>query len=128
MNTKIGRNDPCPCGSGKKYKQCCLGKETKKTYTPSGKRKFKAKVLNPANVSQEIFSQSASTQKMPDTLPEPGSLLKFRQASKDYRAKQEQESAEEKVEEKKAPTPKPEQKPESLEGDFSATKEDLRKE
>lgn len=24
---KIGRNDPCPCGSGKKYKNCCLGKE-----------------------------------------------------------------------------------------------------
>ena len=23
---KIGRNDPCPCGSGKKYKQCCLNK------------------------------------------------------------------------------------------------------
>jgi len=22
--TKIGRNDPCPCGSGKKYKNCCL--------------------------------------------------------------------------------------------------------
>ena len=21
---KIGRNDPCPCGSGKKYKHCCL--------------------------------------------------------------------------------------------------------
>ena len=20
---KIGRNEPCPCGSGKKYKQCC---------------------------------------------------------------------------------------------------------
>jgi len=20
----VGRNDPCPCGSGKKYKQCCL--------------------------------------------------------------------------------------------------------
>ena len=26
---KIGRNDPCPCNSGKKYKKCCLGKETK---------------------------------------------------------------------------------------------------
>jgi hypothetical protein len=25
---KIGRNDPCPCGSGKKYKKCCLGKDT----------------------------------------------------------------------------------------------------
>ena len=24
MADKIGRNDPCPCGSGKKYKQCCL--------------------------------------------------------------------------------------------------------
>ena len=24
---KIGRNDPCPCGSGKKYKKCCgMGK------------------------------------------------------------------------------------------------------
>ncbi len=23
---KIGRNDPCPCGSGSKYKKCCLGK------------------------------------------------------------------------------------------------------
>lgn len=21
---KIGRNEPCPCGSGKKYKQCCM--------------------------------------------------------------------------------------------------------
>jgi hypothetical protein len=24
---KIGRNDRCPCGSGKKYKQCCLAKD-----------------------------------------------------------------------------------------------------
>ncbi|MFV9616392.1 MAG: SEC-C metal-binding domain-containing protein, partial [Gammaproteobacteria bacterium] len=24
---KIGRNDPCHCGSGKKYKKCCLSKE-----------------------------------------------------------------------------------------------------
>lgn len=23
---KIGRNDPCPCGSGKKYKKCCMNK------------------------------------------------------------------------------------------------------
>lgn len=23
---KVGRNDPCPCGSGRKYKQCCLNK------------------------------------------------------------------------------------------------------
>ncbi|MFZ0610713.1 MAG: type I methionyl aminopeptidase [Desulfobacterales bacterium] len=24
---KVGRNDPCPCGSGKKYKKCCLGQD-----------------------------------------------------------------------------------------------------
>lgn len=29
----VGRNDPCPCGSGKKYKKCCLSK----TYTEVGK-------------------------------------------------------------------------------------------
>ena len=23
---KVGRNDPCPCGSGKKNKKCCLNK------------------------------------------------------------------------------------------------------
>ena len=26
LDMKIGRNDPCPCGSGKKYKKCCLEK------------------------------------------------------------------------------------------------------
>ena len=30
---KIGRNQPCPCGSQKKYKKCCL---LKRTYTPGG--------------------------------------------------------------------------------------------
>ena len=28
--SKIGRNDPCPCGSGKKYKKCCLEKDRKR--------------------------------------------------------------------------------------------------
>ena len=27
LKAKVGRNDPCPCGSGKKYKHCC-GKDT----------------------------------------------------------------------------------------------------
>jgi hypothetical protein len=25
-DAKLGRNDPCSCGSGKKYKRCCLPK------------------------------------------------------------------------------------------------------
>ena len=28
-SSHIGRNDLCPCGSGKKYKNCCMLKETK---------------------------------------------------------------------------------------------------
>lgn len=27
MSAKIGRNDPCHCGSGNKYKKCCLSKD-----------------------------------------------------------------------------------------------------
>lgn len=27
MSNKSGRNDPCPCGSGQKYKRCCLPKD-----------------------------------------------------------------------------------------------------
>jgi uncharacterized protein YecA (UPF0149 family) len=23
IGPKVGRNDPCPCGSGRKYKKCC---------------------------------------------------------------------------------------------------------
>jgi uncharacterized protein len=26
VDVKTGRNDPCPCGSGRKYKKCCMGK------------------------------------------------------------------------------------------------------
>lgn len=38
--SKVGRNDPCPCGSGKKYKACCLTKSV------GGKPlAFKAKVI-----------------------------------------------------------------------------------
>ena len=27
ISQKVGRNSPCPCGSGRKYKQCCLNKK-----------------------------------------------------------------------------------------------------
>jgi uncharacterized protein YecA (UPF0149 family) len=30
---KVGRNEPCPCGSGKKFKKCCLERKSfKRTY------------------------------------------------------------------------------------------------
>ena len=27
VDKEPGRNDPCPCGSGRKYKKCCFGKK-----------------------------------------------------------------------------------------------------
>jgi hypothetical protein len=30
VEVNLGRNDPCHCGSGKKYKQCCLGTDEEK--------------------------------------------------------------------------------------------------
>ena len=32
---KTGRNDPCPCGSGKKYKHCCLEKDLAAELAPA---------------------------------------------------------------------------------------------
>lgn len=32
---KIGRNQPCPCGSGKKYKHCCLNRDQASRVKPS---------------------------------------------------------------------------------------------
>jgi preprotein translocase subunit SecA len=30
-SNKVGPNDPCPCGSGKKYKKCCMQKDKSET-------------------------------------------------------------------------------------------------
>lgn len=56
MHEKVGRNDPCPCGSGKKYKSCCLLKKA-----PGGKRKLSAKWINApqgTNLMQRTFGSS----------------------------------------------------------------------
>lgn len=52
--TKVGRNDPCPCGSGKKYKSCCFAKEQ-----PGAKRKFSAKVISAGRkVAPNLFERT----------------------------------------------------------------------
>ena len=48
VGQKIGRNDPCPCGSGKKYKHCCMRKEmgqvgATQAQAPSRSRKKRAR-------------------------------------------------------------------------------------
>jgi tetratricopeptide (TPR) repeat protein len=49
MVAKIGRNDPCPCGSGKKYKQCCEQAGVSVAVTPSN--------FNPQQALQIAMSQ-----------------------------------------------------------------------
>lgn len=43
-NERIGRNDPCPCGSGKKYKRCCLSDDERHAAT----RRVAAPTVEPA--------------------------------------------------------------------------------
>ncbi len=37
---RTGRNDPCPCGSGKKYKHCCLDKDRAAELAPAIAQRF----------------------------------------------------------------------------------------
>ena len=53
MSDQIGRNDPCPCGSGKKYKSCCMQKKGNAAPASLSTRKFTAKVLNPVKVEEQ---------------------------------------------------------------------------
>jgi len=49
---KVGRNDPCPCGSGLKYKKCCLGKKTLMpgSYKDSYYKKYKIRLKEKADI------------------------------------------------------------------------------
>ena len=57
---KTGRNDPCPCGSGNKYKKCCLAKDE-----AAGREQLAAAIQPPASpphlssVAQEIARKLA---------------------------------------------------------------------
>ena len=51
--SKIGRNDPCPCGSGKKYKKCCIGKITSQTSDPLDAKMQKGYSLLEKNQQEE---------------------------------------------------------------------------
>ncbi len=54
MTSKIGRNDPCPCGSGKKYKQCCEQTGASITSTPAS--------VNPQHALQAAMAQHQAGQ------------------------------------------------------------------
>ena len=57
---KIGRNDPCPCGSGKKYKRCCLDKHraAKHEKTDAEVENLRAKEKEQAKLIDQIETTS----------------------------------------------------------------------
>lgn len=69
MDQKVGRNDPCPCGSGKKYKNCCVNKPIKKPLP------FKATLLSqPKQVdlmSRTFGNMIAEADKLAEEMKEP---------------------------------------------------------
>ncbi len=50
---KVGRNDPCPCGSGKKFKKCCEPKIPKK-------KLGNAQILSGTNKMSSLFNRSVT--------------------------------------------------------------------
>jgi hypothetical protein len=60
---KIGRNEPCPCGSGKKYKKCCLNNDQQTKRMHSDHNGF----IQPAplEISQKRLPKALGTQIRP---------------------------------------------------------------
>lgn len=59
---KPGRNDPCPCGSGKKYKKCCLVDEEKNydVLRAIGKAKNEAEAIRILHKSPQVYNIKVS--------------------------------------------------------------------
>jgi hypothetical protein len=55
----LGRNDPCHCGSGKKYKSCCLGKDE------AAARAARAKATEARSSSEETAPANAAGARAP---------------------------------------------------------------
>lgn len=65
----IGRNDPCPCGSGKKFKQCCLGKEDSTASNPDAastsealRKALESRQFNSLQEAQQFLDQITQQQ------------------------------------------------------------------
>ncbi len=63
---KVGRNDPCPCGSGKKFKKCCETKTKKHEFTI---------LSNASPLTQKVASSLFRKQSMQDNSQQPGSPI-----------------------------------------------------
>lgn len=61
---KTGRNDPCPCGSGKKFKNCCAGKPVEATPNLAGAPARAATRAPAATMAQKPLTLRGEVQKV----------------------------------------------------------------
>lgn len=81
MMKEVGRNDPCPCGSGKKYKKCCAQK------TPMERRTFTQ--LNPSEIQSKIGRIAGALSKVTqENTPEKPMSLKEKMGKSDDESKE----------------------------------------
>lgn len=71
--SKTGRNEPCPCGSGKKYKKCCLPLQ----------QKAKAVVAQHATLTQSVSALQAAAAARKETFGTLGVFILFSTAQGD---------------------------------------------
>lgn len=67
---KVGRNDPCPCGSGKKYKKCCEEKLHRKKFEAQVFPQENVGVAGKAKMISTNFFQRTIAPKSPQNPPE----------------------------------------------------------
>lgn len=80
---KIGRNDPCHCGSGKKYKRCCLGKDELEQSISSNREKEN----NPSNaINNEQTLDHLKTSELIHVLKEYGIPFHKKKFSEEVKA------------------------------------------
>jgi len=70
--SKIGRNDRCPCGSGRKYKHCCAGSDE-----AARQAKLKAQQSGQVTLSAEIVKMQAQAQEKSVSVRELGVFILF---------------------------------------------------
>jgi SEC-C motif len=77
---KVGRNDPCPCGSGKKYKHCCIEKDNERLHHSSAVAGVTAEELHAdlnKHLTAEILNRTQPHEMLLlDPLKVPADLLK----------------------------------------------------
>jgi hypothetical protein len=68
--SKIGRNDPCPCGSGKKYKKCCLPKQEDEKAIQRIEQKSDEKPIKELPASDSIYGADEYGDNSADEFPD----------------------------------------------------------